>query len=156
METYLEGDIALILNVSKQRVRGWKRRGTIPPGAVVGDGLYKKKDIDALIENGTLVPDPAEKPSPASRPKSVKSPATPVPPQSFSEAPVSREEFMRNFWKQDDRAVDVLTMSPEAGALIVNFVNKALEYGYREFADAWTCPRPTPPANPKESPENFR
>lgn len=63
---------------------------------------------------------------------------------------------MRNFWKQEDRAVDVLTMSPEAGAMIVNFVNKALEYGYAEFADAWTCPRPASPNKLRENMENFR
>jgi len=70
------------------------------------------------------------------KPKAVAiSPVVAVPssPKSAQQSllpDVDYETFMRNFWNEGTRAVDVLLMPPETGPKVVNYVNEALKYAF--------------------------
>ncbi|MCL2622501.1 MAG: transposase [Planctomycetaceae bacterium] len=40
------------------------------------------------------------------------------------------DTFMRNFWNEGTRAVDVLLLPPEIGSKVSNYVNEALKYAF--------------------------
>jgi len=40
------------------------------------------------------------------------------------------DTFVRNFWNEGTRAVDVLLMPPEIGTKVLNYINEALKYGF--------------------------
>ena len=40
------------------------------------------------------------------------------------------DTFVRNFWHEGTRAVDVLLLPPEIGPKVLSYVNEALKYGF--------------------------
>ena len=46
---------------------------------------------------------------------------------------VEFEEFVRGYWQEGTRAVDVLLLPPEIGPLVLNYVNEALKYAYERL-----------------------
>ena len=44
--------------------------------------------------------------------------------------------FFREFWQDDSRGVDVLTLPPEISAAVVKYVNAALKYGWNSTLSA--------------------
>ena len=43
---------------------------------------------------------------------------------------VDFDTFVRNFWNEGTRAVDVLLLPPEIGPKVLNYINEALKYGF--------------------------
>ncbi len=56
---------------------------------------------------------------------------SPMEPQAKPTSPEIRyDDFMRSFWQEGSRAVDVLLLPPEIGTRVINYVNDALKYAY--------------------------
>jgi transposase-like protein len=45
----------------------------------------------------------------------------------------SFDDFIRNYWNEGTRAVDVLLLPPEIGPKVAQYVNEALRYAYDQF-----------------------
>jgi len=76
------------------------------------------------------------KESGASTPKKVvrqKVPQVKVPPPKAT-APITYEDFMREFWSSGTKAVDALLLPPEIGPEVVRYVNEALRFAYDRFS----------------------
>ena len=61
--------------------------------------------------------------APQRQPKDNKSPGVKEPPVAF-------DNFVRNYWNEGTRAVDVLLLPHPIGPDVVRYVNEALQYAY--------------------------
>jgi len=48
-------------------------------------------------------------------------------------SPIPFDTFVRKYWEQETRAVDMMLLPPEVGSKIANYVNEALLYAYEKL-----------------------
>ena len=75
---------------------------------------------------------------PRPKPSGPKTTTKRQPPKETRTADVKKsriafDDFVRNYWNEGTRAVDVLLLPPEIGPDVVRYVNEALRYAYDHF-----------------------
>ena len=86
---------------------------------------WQKKEQEA-----TVTAKPKAPPKASVVPTEVTVNPSPKPEQRKLLPEVDFDTFVRNFWNEDTRAVDVLLLPPELSPRVINYVNEALKYAF--------------------------
>ena len=152
-DVYTRPELSAILGASTASLASWQSHGHIPAEAVASDNCYYKSVMDPIIAEGTLQrlagmsakerlaerrkamrkaareakQSTAGKPGKCRSKKPSTSPVAAVRSVMVDQYPCSNE-VTRDFWKQDDRAVGVMSLPPTMIPTVVEYVNEAIRF----------------------------
>ena len=87
---------------------------------------WQKKEQEAAV---VAKPKASPKATPEAPPEVTVNPS-PKPEQRKLLSEMNFDTFVRNFWNEGTRAVDVLLLPPELSSRVVNYVNESLKYAF--------------------------
>jgi len=105
-------DVAAQIGCSINTIQSWKKN-------------YKQAETKAEPE----VPASKKIVKKAVKPKTTK----PQPTKAVASPQIAFDDFVRNYWNEGSKAVDVLLLPPEISQMVSRYVNEALRYGYERF-----------------------